>query len=86
MPAVCHFLIVCVFLTMEQSTLLDDNNIDLLTLDNSNITTFSLSIGRPAWNTIALKSHPPGLQQNRHKKLPNLNFLKIFSLLHSRGA
>lgn len=59
---------------MEQSTLLDDNNIDLLTLDNSNITTFSLSIGHPAWNTIALKSHPPGFQQNIYKKLPNFNF------------
>lgn len=28
MPAVCHFLIVCVFLTMEQYTLLGDKNVD----------------------------------------------------------
>lgn len=39
MPAVCHFLIVCVFHTVE-SILLDDHYIAVLTQDNSNIFSF----------------------------------------------
>ena len=39
MPAVCHFLIVCVLLTVEQSIHLDDGNVDAPTPDNSNIST-----------------------------------------------
>lgn len=43
MPAVCHFLIVCVFLTVERSILVDDNNVDpRLWITRNSVAIFSL--------------------------------------------
>lgn len=37
---------------------LDDNNVESLSLDNSNFMTLLLPVRWPAWNTVVLESHP----------------------------